>query len=109
MLYDGVGLCTNSLVGPQDMQRLGPEPFRGVDTSFVSGVVNFPLLTQLVDFGCLLNSGMTFPQDKHRIRILSELGQQSQRCSLFICEHGSTTRCIESDTHYLLCRTFRTF
>src|SRR5690606_27084373 len=74
MLYPGMGASGYLLVGTQHMQDFRPEPFGGISTSRILGIVRFPPARQPVNFFGLGDGGMVLPQDKHGIGVFRKFG-----------------------------------
>ena len=77
--FDGApGLPRQGGRSAQDMQDLGPEPFRAIAAAFVFRIIDGRDAAGTVDFFRLRKGGMVLPQDEHGIRIFREFGQQGE-------------------------------
>ncbi|MPM67310.1 hypothetical protein SDC9_114232 [bioreactor metagenome] len=90
------------------MKSLCPEPFRGINTSFVCSIVNVPFFRKFIDFGSLFNSRVVFPQNKHGVRVFCKFRKKSQWRTRCVRESRCASCCIKSDTDYLFSSTGRT-
>ena len=102
VLDNRVGSLAYRLILAQHMQRLGPEPLRGVDTALVSRVVDLPTTAQRVDLVGLLDGRVVLPEDEHGVGVLFEALLECQRRTLLVDEAGGRTRRVEGDTYDIL-------
>ena len=71
------------------VEDLGPEPFAGVDTADIAGVIFFAgLVAQAGNFLRLLHRGMVFPQHEHGVGVVGELFAQRQHVAVSVDGRG---------------------
>ena len=71
------------------VEDLGPEPFAGVDTADIAGVIFFAgLVAQAGNFLRLLHRGMVFPQHEHGVGVVGELIAQRQHVAVSVDGRG---------------------
>lgn len=71
------------------MEDLGPEPFAGVDTADIAGVILFArLVAQAGNRLRLLHRGMVLPQHEHGVGVAGEFVAQRQHVAVGVDGRG---------------------
>jgi len=97
VLHPGVAGFSNGVIRAKDVQQLGPEPFGGVDATDVPEVICRKAGGVGIDLGGFPDSGMVFPQDEERVRVVAEGGQQAEGSAGFVNGYGCRAGGIDGD------------
>ena len=108
IFYDAICFGAYRFVCSQHVQGLCPIPFGRIDSAFIGWIVDVPFFAGFVYLGGFLNGGVVFPKNEHGIRVFGKFGQQGKWGSTGICQGGSTSGSVESNTDYLFGSTRRT-
>ena len=83
------------------VEDLGPEPFAGVDTADIAGVILFARqVTQAGNLLRLLHRGMVLPQHEHGVGVAGELVAQRQHVAVGVDGRGGGAGAVNADTHH---------
>ena len=92
------GRLRHGAVLASHMQDFCPEPFAGINTANIAGVVNIARrVAQTGNLFRFFNRSVVFPQYEHRVRVFGKLRAQRQHVTVGINRCGRRAGCVNAN------------